>query len=284
MKSFFAFIKMIKLEHSLFALPFAFVGMILAANGLPSWNVILWVVVAMVGARSAAMGVNRYADAEIDARNPRTASREIPAGNISKKATLFYILVSLALYFTAAFMLNRLTAVLSPIPVLIFILYAYAKRFTNFCHVILGIALGLAPICAWIAVTGSIDTAPFILGGAVILWVAGFDILYAIQDIEYDRIEGLHSIPAVFGTGGSLIIARILHFAAICLFISLMAFTNLGYIYLAGVLLSGALMAYEHSLVSKDDLSKLNMAFFNMNAYISITIMIFTIIDIWVGK
>lgn len=284
MKSFFAFIKMIKLEHSLFALPFAFVGMILAANGLPSWNVILWVVVAMVGARSAAMGVNRYADAEIDARNPRTASREIPTGNISKKATLFYILVSLALYFTAAFMLNRLTAVLSPIPVLIFILYAYAKRFTNFCHVILGIALGLAPICAWIAVTGSIDTAPFILGAAVILWVAGFDILYAIQDIEYDRIEGLHSIPAVFGTGGSLIIARILHFAAICLFISLMAFTNLGYIYLAGVLLSGALMAYEHSLVSKDDLSKLNMAFFNMNAYISITIMIFTIIDIWVGK
>lgn len=284
MKSFFAFIKMIKLEHSLFALPFAFVGMILAANGFPSWNVILWIVVAMVGARSAAMGVNRYADAEIDARNPRTASREIPAGNISKKATLFYILVSLALYFTAAFMLNRLTAILSPIPVLIFILYAYAKRFTNFCHVILGIALGLAPICAWIAVTGSIDTAPFILGGAVILWVAGFDILYAIQDIEYDRKEGLHSIPAVFGTGGSLIIARILHFAAICLFISLMAFTNLGYIYLAGVLLSGALMAYEHSLVSKDDLSKLNMAFFNMNAYISITIMIFTIIDIWVGK
>lgn len=284
MKSFFAFIKMIKLEHSLFALPFAFVGMILAANGLPSWDIILWVVVAMVGARSAAMGVNRYADAEIDARNPRTASREIPAGNISKKATLFYILLSLALYFTAAFMLNRLTAILSPIPVLIFILYAYAKRFTNFCHVILGIALGLAPICAWIAVTGSIDTAPFILGSAVILWVAGFDILYAIQDIEYDRKEGLYSIPAVFGTGGSLIIARILHFAAICLFISLMAFTNLGYVYLAGVLLSGALMAYEHSLVSKDDLSKLNMAFFNMNAYISITIMIFTIIDIWVGK
>ncbi len=258
--------------------------MILAANGLPSWNIILWVVVAMVGARSAAMGINRYADAEIDARNPRTASREIPAGNISKKAALFYILLSLAVYFAAAFMLNRLTAILSPVPVLIFILYAYAKRFTNFCHIILGIALGLAPICAWIAVTGRVDTAPFILGSAVILWVAGFDILYAVQDIEYDRKEGLHSIPAVFGTGGSLIIARVLHFAAICLFISLMAFTNLGYIYLAGVLLSGALMAYEHSLVSKDDLSKLNLAFFNMNAYISITIMIFTIIDIWVGK
>ena len=181
-------------------------------------------------------------------------------------------------------MLNRLTAILSPIPILIFILYAYAKRFTNFCHIILGIALGLAPVCAWIAVTGTINLPPFILGGAIILWVAGFDILYAIQDIEYDRKEGLHSIPAVFGVSGSLIIARLLHFAAFFLFILLMAFTNLGYIYLAGVLISGALMAYEHSLVSKDDLSKLNMAFFNMNAYISITIMIFSIIDIWVGK
>lgn len=284
MKSFFTFLKMIKLEHSLFALPFAFVGMFLAANGMPSWNVILWVVVAMVGARSAAMGLNRYADAEIDARNPRTASREIPAGNISKKYTIFYIILSLAVYFLAALMLNRLTAILSPIPILIFILYAYAKRFTNFCHIILGIALGLAPVCAWIAVTGTINLPPFILGGAIILWVAGFDILYAIQDIEYDRKEGLHSIPAVFGVSGSLIIARLLHFAAFFLFILLMAFTNLGYIYLAGVLISGALMAYEHSLVSKDDLSKLNMAFFNMNAYISITIMIFSIIDIWVGK
>lgn len=284
MKSFVTFLKMIKLEHSLFALPFAFVGMFLAANGMPSWNVILWVVVAMVGARSAAMGLNRYADAEIDARNPRTAAREIPAGNISKKSTIFYIILSLAVYFLAALMLNRLTAILSPIPILIFILYAYAKRFTNFCHIILGIALGLAPVCAWIAVTGTINLPPFILGGAIILWVAGFDILYAIQDIEYDRKEGLHSIPAVFGVSGSLIIAKLLHFAAFFLFILLMAFTNLGYIYLAGVLISGALMAYEHSLVSKDDLSKLNMAFFNMNAYISITIMIFSIIDIWVGK
>lgn len=284
MKSFFTFLKMIKLEHSLFALPFAFVGMFLAANGMPSWNVILWVVVAMVGARSAAMGLNRYADAEIDARNPRTASREIPAGNISKTATICYIILSLAVYFLAAVMLNKLTAILSPIPILIFILYAYAKRFTNFCHIILGIALGLAPVCAWIAVTGTVNLPPFILGGAIILWVAGFDILYAIQDIEYDRKEGLHSIPAVFGVSGSLIIARLLHFAAFFLFILLMAFTNLGYIYLAGVLISGALMAYEHSLVSKDDLSKLNMAFFNMNAYISITIMIFSIIDIWVGK
>lgn len=284
MKSFFSFVKMIKLEHSLFALPFAFVGMFLAAQGMPTYNVILWVIVAMVGARSVAMGINRYADAEIDARNPRTASREIPAGNISKKATILYILVFLAIYFIATLMINTLTAILSPIPILIFILYAYAKRFTNFCHIILGIALGLAPICAWIAVTGSIDYAPVILGVAVLLWVSGFDILYAIQDIDYDRQESLYSIPALFGVGGSLIIAKILHFLSICLFISLMAFTNLGYIYLAGVLISGALIVYEHSLISKDDLSKLNMAFFNMNAYISITIMIFSIIDIFVGK
>ena len=191
MSNFRAFIKMIKLEHSLFALPFAFVGMFLAAKGLPTWWTILWVVVAMIGARSAAMGMNRYADAEIDARNPRTASREIPAGNITKKSTIFYICLSLLIYFVAAFMLNKLTAILSPIPILIFVLYAYAKRFTNFCHVILGIALGLAPVCAWIAVTGTIDLPPFILGLAIIAWVAGFDILYAIQDIEYDIKDGV---------------------------------------------------------------------------------------------
>lgn len=284
MSNFRAFIKMIKLEHSLFALPFAFVGMFMAAKGLPSWWTILWVVVAMVGARSAAMGMNRYADAEIDARNPRTASREIPAGNITKKSTIFYICLSLLIYFVAAFMLNKLTAILSPIPILIFVLYAYAKRFTNFCHVILGIALGLAPVCAWIAVTGTIDLPPFILGLAIIAWVAGFDILYAIQDIEYDIKEGLHSIPAVLGIQGSLITARLLHFLAFIAFVVLMGVSDLSYIYLAGVLISGAFMAYEHSLVSKDDLSKLNMAFFNMNAYISVTIMVFSIIDILVNR
>ncbi len=284
MNSFKAFVKMIKLEHTVFALPFAFVGMFLAANGMPSWDVILWIVVAMIGARSAAMGLNRYADAEIDARNPRTASREIPAGNISKKSTIIYIAFSLLIYFTAAFMLNRLTAILSPIPVLIFILYAYAKRFTNFCHIILGIALGLAPVCAWIAVTGTIDLPPFILGLAILAWVSGFDILYAIQDIDYDREEGLYSIPAALGVQGSLITARLLHVTAVILFIALTGVSNLGYIYLAGVLISAAFMAYEHSLISKDDLSKLNVAFFNMNAYISITIMVFSIVDILVGR
>ncbi len=281
MKNFFTFIKMIKLEHSLFALPFAFVSMFLATKGLPSPNIILWIVVAMVGARSVAMGLNRYIDAEIDKENPRTASRQIPKGEISKKSTLFYIILSLIIYFIAACMLNKLTVILSPIPILIFILYAYAKRFTNLCHIILGVALGIVPICVWIAATGNISIIPFILGVAIIFWVAGFDILYAIQDIEYDKKVGLYSIPSFFGIKGALIIAKILHFIAFILFILLTFFADLGYIYLIGIFISGALMIYEHSLVSENNLEKLNMAFFNMNAYISIIIMIFTIIDVF---
>lgn len=284
MKSFAVFFRMIKFEHSLFALPFAFTSMFIAANGLPSLRVAIWVVIAMVGARSAAMGLNRLIDAEIDKRNPRTASRDLPAGNITKGKTMAYITISLLIYFISAFMLNRLAFLLSPIPVAVFILYAYSKRFTNLCHVILGLALGLAPLCAWIAVTGSVGLAPLILSAAVIAWVAGFDILYAIQDIEVDRKEGLFSIPAALGVSGALLTARILHAFAFLLFILLKPAADLGYIYIAGILLSGAFMIYENTLVSKDDLSKLNMAFFNINAYISIIIMIFTLIDRLVFK
>ena len=284
MKSLFEFFKMIKLEHSLFALPFAFTGMFIAARGVPSFHVILWVVVAMVGARSAAMGLNRLIDAEIDAKNPRTSNRAIPSGAITKNKTLLYILISLAVYFLAAFMLNPLTLMLSPVPVLVFILYSYTKRFTNLCHIVLGLALGLAPVGAWAAVMGTLSTAPFVLCVAVILWVSGFDILYAIQDIDFDRKEGLYSVPALLGVSGALISARVLHVAAFILFIALKFTAGLGFIYLAGVLLSGAFMLYEHSLVSKNDLSKLNMAFFNINAYISITVFAFTFLDIAVFK
>lgn len=284
MNSFISFIKMIKLEHSIFALPFALSAMIMAANGIPKLWTIVWIIVAMVSARSMAMGLNRYADAEIDARNPRTAVREIPAGKLSKKTTMAYITGSAVIYFVSAFMLNKLTAILSPVPVLVFILYSYAKRFTNLCHIILGIALGLAPVCAWIAVTGSFHPAPIVIGAGVTAWVAGFDILYAVQDIEYDRKEGLHSIPAYLGTGGAIITARLLHITAFILFFAAAYVSTLGWIYLTGVILSGLLMIYEHSLVSKDKLSKLNQAFFNMNAYISIILMIFTITDIMVGK
>lgn len=284
MNSFISFMKMIKLEHSIFALPFALSAMIMAANGIPKIWTIFWIIIAMVSARSMAMGLNRYADAEIDARNPRTAEREIPAGKLSKETTMLYIMSSAGIYFLSAFMLNKLTAVLSPVPILVFILYSYAKRFTNLCHIILGIALGLAPICAWVAVTGSFHPAPIIIGAGVTAWVAGFDILYAVQDIEFDRKEGLHSIPAYLGTGGAIITARILHIVAFILFFTASYVSTLGWIYLTGVALSGILMIYEHSLVSKNNLSKLNQAFFNMNAYISIILMIFTITDIMVGK
>lgn len=282
MKSLIEFFKMIKLEHSLFALPFAFTGMFIAAKGIPSLHIIIWVTIAMISARSAAMGLNRLIDAEIDKENPRTSDRSIPKGLITKKKTLIYIIISLLIYFISTYMLNKLTFILSPIPVLIFILYSYTKRFTNLCHIVLGIALGLAPIGAWIATTGNIEISAVILGLSVLLWVAGFDILYAIQDIDFDRKQGLYSIPSVMGVYGALIIARILHTLSFLLFITLKFTASLGSIYLAGILISGAFMVYEHSLVSKNDLSKLNLAFFNINAYISIIILIFTLADILV--
>lgn len=279
MKSFVVFFRMIKFEHSLFALPFAFTSMFIASNGLPPLRIALWVIVAMVAARSAAMGLNRLIDAEIDKRNPRTQNRDLPAGNITKPVTFLYIATSLVIYFLAAYMLNSLAFMLSPIPVIVFVLYSYSKRFTNLCHIILGVALGLAPLCAWIAVKGTVSIVPFIMSFGVIAWVAGFDILYSIQDIEIDKKEGLFSIPSAVGVSGALLISRILHAVAFLLFLLLTSAADLGYIYVAGILLSGAFMVYENTLVSKDDLSKLNMAFFNINAYISITIAIFTLVD-----
>lgn len=282
MKSLIEFFKMIKLEHSLFALPFAFTGMIIGAKGIPEINIILWVIVAMVGARSAAMGLNRLIDANIDGKNPRTENRSIPKGLISKKQTFLYIILSLIIYFIATYMINSLAFMLSPIPVLVFILYSYTKRFTNMCHIVLGVALGLAPIGAWVAATGELPLPAFILGIGVLFWVAGFDILYAIQDIDFDRSQGLYSIPALMGISGALITARVLHIIAFILFFILKFMVGLGTIYLAGILISGAFLAYEHSLVSKNDLSKLNVAFFNINAYISIIIFVFTLVDLLV--
>lgn len=284
MKSLIEFFKMIKLEHSLFALPFAFTGMIIGAKGIPEINIILWVIVAMVGARSAAMGLNRLIDANIDGKNPRTENRSIPKGLISKKQTFLYIILSLIIYFIATYMINSLAFMLSPIPVLVFILYSYTKRFTNMCHIVLGVALGLAPIGAWVAATGELPLPAFILGIGVLFWVAGFDILYAIQDIDFDRSQGLYSIPALMGISGALITARVLHIIAFILFFILKFMVGLGTIYLAGILISGAFLAYEHSLVSKNDLSKLNVAFFNINAYISIIIFVFTLVDLLVKQ
>ncbi|WP_265821431.1 UbiA-like polyprenyltransferase [Geovibrio ferrireducens] len=281
MEKFKTFLSMIKVEHTLFALPFAFTGMLLAAEGLPSLPTVLWIVIAVLGARSGAMGFNRLADAAIDARNPRTAKRDIPAGRISRKEAGLYTAVSFAVYLFAAYMLNPLCFWLSPIPLGIFILYSYTKRFTFLCHIVLGVALGLAPIGAWVAVRGEVSTSIVMLGLAVLLWVAGFDIVYACQDIDFDRKENLHSIPRYIGVTGSLYLARALHALAFLIFFSAKFMFGLGWVYLAGVMLTGIFMLYQHAILKPNDLSKLDMAFFNLNAYISVTIFLFTAVDIF---
>ncbi|MCX8084585.1 MAG: putative 4-hydroxybenzoate polyprenyltransferase [Calditerrivibrio sp.] len=278
------FLKMIKFEHSLFALPFAFTGAIIAANGLPSFKQIFWIAVAMIGARSGAMGLNRVIDAEIDKLNPRTAQREIPTGKIKKGEAIVYIIISFILYEIATYQLNMLSFILSPIPILIFFIYSYTKRFTALCHIILGIALGLAPVGAYVAILGRVDISILLLGLGVMFWVAGFDIIYAIQDIDFDREKGLFSIPRFLGINGSLWVSRVFHIIAFSLFISVKYFSNLGYFYLVGVLGSGLFMIYEHYILKKSNLQKLSIAFFNINAYISLVIFIFTSIDIFVGN
>ncbi|MCA1928025.1 MAG: putative 4-hydroxybenzoate polyprenyltransferase [Calditerrivibrio sp.] len=275
------FLRMIKFEHSIFALPFAFTGAFIAADGVPSVKDIFWIVVAMVGARSGAMGLNRLIDAEIDRENPRTASREIPAGKISKREAIFYIIISFAIYEFATYSLNKLSFILSPIPILIFILYSYTKRFTALCHVVLGIALGLAPIGAYVAILGRVDLPIVVLGMGVLFWVAGFDIIYAIQDIDYDRNKGLFSIPRFLGVNGSLYAARFFHIVAFIMFLSVKVLQPLGLFYLLGVVGSGFFMIYEHYIIRGADLKKLDIAFFNINAYISIVIFIFTMLDIY---
>jgi 4-hydroxybenzoate polyprenyltransferase len=280
MAKFIDFLKMIKIEHSLFALPFAFTSAVIAANGIPDIGKIFWIIVAMVGARSGAMGLNRVIDAEIDKKNPRTVNREIPAGKISKKEALTYIIISFLVYEFATFMLNKLCFILSPIPILIFILYSYTKRFTAFCHIVLGIALGLAPVGAWIAINGDINIGVLLMGFGVLFWVAGFDVIYALQDIDFDKKENLHSIPRYLGLKGSLIVSQTFHLLAFLIFLYLYNYFSLGYLYLFGILISGVFMFYQHLLIKKDGLSRVDIAFFNLNAYISITIFIFTFIDV----
>lgn len=271
---------MIKVEHTLFALPFAFTGMFLAAEGLPDIKTVLWIALAVLGARSGAMGFNRIADAKIDARNPRTEKRDIPAGRISVAEASLYTCLSFALYFFSAYMLNPLCFYLSPAPFFVFILYSYTKRFTFLCHIVLGVALGIAPIGAWAAVTGEINFAISMMGLAVLFWVSGFDIVYACQDIEFDKSEGLFSIPRYLGLSKSLMLARFFHITAFALFIYSWHGLGAGYILLSGILLSGGFMVYQHAIIKPSDLSRLDMAFFNLNAYISLTICIFTFADV----
>jgi 4-hydroxybenzoate polyprenyltransferase len=264
-------LEMIKIEHTLFALPFAFLGAVLAARGLPTLSQVLWISVAMVGARSTAMAFNRIADRDFDARNPRTQGRAIPAGFLSVGFVWVFTIAAAMLFLVAAAMLNRLTLILAPVALASVLLYSLTKRWTALAHLVLGWCLAIAPTGAWIAVRGTLDSpVPLLLSLVVLLWTAGFDVLYSCQDYEIDRREGLRSIPARFGVAGSLWIARALHAGAFAALVALYWAVQLGSLALVGVLATGILLVYQHTLVRADDLSRLNAAFFTTNAFVSV--------------
>lgn len=273
-------LEMIKWEHSVFALPFALCGAMLAAGGVPSGHSLLWIVVAMISARSAAMAFNRLADVSMDAANPRTQARALPAGTLTPSFVAIFVIVSCAIFVLAAWQLNRLAFALSPVALLILLLYSYTKRFTRWSHLVLGVALGIAPAGAWIAVRGSLDPRILLLTAAVTFWVAGFDVLYSCQDYEFDRRFGLHSIPRYTGVAAALWIARIFHLLMLILLLSFVLVFSLGKVALVGVAVVALLLAYEHSLVSAKDLSKLNAAFFTMNGVISVVFFFFVAGDL----
>lgn len=272
-------LEMIKFEHTIFALPFAFMSAILAARGLPSWHDVVWITVAMVGGRSAAMGFNRWADHKFDAANPRTKERALPLGLVTPRQVLVFTAVSSMLFMFAALMLNPLSFYLSPIALAIVFFYSYTKRFTFLSHAFLGLALSLAPIGAWIAITGELDAPALVLGAAVLFWLVGFDILYSLQDIAFDKEAGLHSVPRRFGVRYSLWISRVSHAVTITALFSLPFLLPLGFFFFVGIFAALGLILYEHSLVREEDLSMLNVAFFNMNGYISVTVFVFTLLD-----
>lgn len=275
-------LEMIKWEHSVFALPFALCGAMLGAGGVPTAHQILWIVVAMVAARSAAMSFNRLADASFDAANPRTRIRALPAGTLTENFVKNFVIVSSAIFIFAAWELNRLAFLLSPLALAVLLLYSYTKRWTRWSHLVLGLALGIAPAAAWIAVRGSLDPRILLLTAGVMFWVAGFDVLYACQDYDFDQQAGLHSIPRYCGIGKALWIARLFHLSMLFLLGALILVFHLGALAIAGVAAVLLLLAYEHSLVSKDDLSKLNAAFFAMNGIISVVFFVFVALDLLV--
>ena len=273
-------LEMIKWEHSIFALPFALCGAMLAAGGFPAWRQVAWIVVAMVSARSAAMAFNRLADASIDAANPRTATRALPIGQLTPAFVSTFVLVACGIFVLAASRLNRLTLLLSPVALAVILLYSYSKRCTRWSHLLLGFALGIAPAAAWIAVRGSLDPRILLLTAAVTFWVGGFDVIYACQDHEYDRSHGLHSLPRYLGIRNALVIARLFHLVMIGLLVALVVTFGLGKLAITGVIAVTALLLYEHTLVRHDDLSKLNAAFFTMNGVISVVFFFFVAGDL----
>ena len=274
----------IKIQHTVFALPFAVMSAFLSAGGLPETEKLLWIIVCMVGARSAAMAFNRIVDARFDKENPRTQDRALPSGKINVGNYAVFLVASSALFVFSAWMLNSLAFYLSPVALAIVFFYSLTKRFTAFSHFWLGLAISIAPVGAWVAIREEISFTSLLLGAAVICWLIGFDILYACMDIEADRVNRLHSIPERFGIETALKMAFASHAVMVVFLLVLLEPTVLlGWVYLAGVALVAGLLAYEHSLIKKDDLSKVNMAFFNVNGIISIGLMAFVIVDcVWV--
>ena len=274
------FASLIKVEHTIFALPFAYVGAFLAVDGVPSAHDLLWITVAMVGARSLAMALNRMIDAGIDARNPRTAGREIPSGKLTIGAVLAFCVASLAVFLIAVWQLDPVVRWLWPIPVVMFVVYPYLKRFTWLCHLWLGAVDGLAPMGAWVAITGTLPWEAWTLGGAVATWVAGFDIFYSLFDVEIDKAQGLHSWAVRFGERGAFLGARAMHLATVALLVATGLGLGVDWWYWAGVLSVGGLLAYEHSLIRPGDLRRLDAAFFTMNGVISVAFFAFVLADV----
>lgn len=274
---------MIKFEHTIFAMPFALIGVLLASrnlpHGLPSGSTLLWIVLAMVGARSAAMSFNRLADADVDAQNPRTANRHLPAGILTKGQVWLFFIVAVALFELSARSLNRLCFLLSPVALLFILGYSYTKRFTWLCHLFLGIATGLAPVGAWVAVRGRLDLVPLLLGAVVMLWIGGFDIIYALQDYDFDCGSALYSLPKRLGKGRALIVSRLMHSLMLVVLVLVGVLSGLHALYFLGVGVVAALICYEQSLVKPDDLRRVNLAFFTLNGWVSISLFGFVLLD-----
>ena len=275
-KKIFILLEMIKFEHTVFALPFAFMGAFLAARGVPGWAAFSWIVLAMVGARTCAMGFNRIVDRRYDRLNPRTASRALPAKTVSLAEAWLMVVIAGALFFYACYNLNRLTLVLSPFALALTLFYSMTKRFTWFCHVVLGVALAFSPLGGWVAVSGSLDHYPFVLSAGVLFWVAGFDTVYACLDADFDAEIGLFSLPARFGRQNAFRVAVLLHVIAFVLFVLTGVTAGLNYFYYVGILFTGAALFYQHIVVNPKDLSRIQLSFFTLNGLISLTLFVAT--------
>ncbi len=275
---------LVMFSHTIFSLPFAFVSMLIAANGMPQFSVFLWIAVAFLGARTGANAINRFIDKDIDAKNPRTANRHLPGGKVKSYEVILITIVSFLFLAVAAYMLNPLCFILMPVAIFLFLLYSYTKRFTWACHIVLGIISGGAPVGAWIAVTGSFAWTPFVIGAANALWVSGFDIIYGSQDVEFDRKEGLYSIPSVFGIKNALRISKLFHITAVAILIYVYVIANMGWLFLIGLAIISWLLYKEHTMVSPTNLANVNIASYSINQIVSVVFLIFSVADIFLMR